>query len=199
MNTFGCREYALSAAPESLGILIISDALQRALEEKLDLVEVASQCRSSRLSYYGLWKVQIRKIEKTEGGKKKQHVSHLKEIKMHPKIEEHDYGFKLDHAEVPHERDRVKATIVFRAAKSLTSISEKSSSIVSVPIWRTYPILSFRAKWKAEHDFDVRRRQNENQGNNTETGPGKKTAGSHGKTSRPAPVAAPAPEKEKTQ
>jgi translation initiation factor IF-3 len=47
--------------------------------------------------------------------RKKQHVMHLKEIKMRPKIDEHDYGFKMDHArEFLGERDKVKFTITFR-------------------------------------------------------------------------------------
>jgi translation initiation factor IF-3 len=62
---------------------------------------------------YGKFKYE--KAKKLKEEKKKQHVSHLKEIKMHPKIEDHDYNFKLDHARKFLMRgDRVKATIVFR-------------------------------------------------------------------------------------
>src|SRR4029077_18536093 len=47
--------------------------------------------------------------------RKKQHVMHLKEIKMRPKIDEHDYGFKMDHArQFLTARDKVKITITFR-------------------------------------------------------------------------------------
>ena len=100
---------------ESLGILPIADALQRALEEKLDLVEVAPNADPPvcRIMDYGKFKYE--KAKKLKEAKKKQHISHLKEIKMHPKIEDHDYNFKLDHARKFLIRgDRVKATIVFR-------------------------------------------------------------------------------------
>jgi len=62
---------------------------------------------------YGKFKYE--KSKKQKEAKKKQHVSHLKEIKMHPKIEDHDYDFKMDHArKFLFRGDRVKATVVFR-------------------------------------------------------------------------------------
>ena len=60
-------------------------------------------------------KFKYEKAKKVKEAKKKQHVSQLKEIKMHPKIEGHDYSFKLEHARKFLLRgDRVKATVVFR-------------------------------------------------------------------------------------
>jgi translation initiation factor IF-3 len=109
------RVRAISGTGESLGILTIAEALQRATEEKLDLVEVAPSADPPvcRIMDYGKFKYE--KAKKLKEAKKKQHVSHLKEIKMHPKIEDHDYNFKLNHARTFLMRgDRVKATIVFR-------------------------------------------------------------------------------------
>ncbi len=109
------RVRVISGSGESLGILPIADALARALEEKLDLVEVAPNADPPvcRIMNYGKFKYE--KAKKLKEAKKKQHVSHLKEIKMHPKIEDHDYNFKLDHArKFLFRGDRVKATIVFR-------------------------------------------------------------------------------------
>src|SRR5262245_32272758 len=81
----------------------------------LDLVEVSPTARPPvcRIMDYGKYKYeQSRKARKA---KKKQHVTHLKEIKMRPKIEDHDYGFKMDHAkEFLQARDKVKFTIMFR-------------------------------------------------------------------------------------
>src|SRR5262245_49219839 len=83
--------------------------------KNLDLVEVSPTARPPvcRIMDYGKFKYeQSRKARKA---KKKQHVTHLKEIKMRPKIEEHDYGFKMDHArEFLGARDKVKFTIMFR-------------------------------------------------------------------------------------
>jgi translation initiation factor IF-3 len=109
------RVRAISGSGESLGILPIADALQRAIEEKLDLVEVAPNADPPvcRIMDYGKFKYE--KTKKLKEAKKKQHITHLKEIKMHPKIEDHDFNFKLDHARKFLIRgDRVKATIVFR-------------------------------------------------------------------------------------
>jgi translation initiation factor IF-3 len=78
-------------------------------------VEVAPNAEPPvcRIMDYGKFKYE--KAKKLKEAKKKQHISHLKEIKMHPKIEDHDYNFKLDHARKFLMRgDRVKATIVFR-------------------------------------------------------------------------------------
>ncbi len=109
------RVRVISGSGESLGIIPIADALQRAIDEKLDLVEVAPNADPPvcRIMDYGKFKYE--KTKKLKEAKKKQHLSHLKEIKMHPKIEDHDFNFKLDHARKFLIRgDRVKATIVFR-------------------------------------------------------------------------------------
>jgi len=105
----------ISSNGESLGILPIMEARERATYEGLDLVEVAPNAEPPvcRIMDYGKFKYE--KSKKQKEAKKKQHVSHLKEIKMHPKTEEHDYRFKMDHArKFLYRGDRVKATIVFR-------------------------------------------------------------------------------------
>ncbi len=109
------RVRVVSSTGEALGILTIIEARERATLEGLDLVEVAPSAEPPvcRIMDYGKFKYE--KSKKQKEAKKKQHVSHLKEIKMHPKIEDHDYGFKMDHArKFLFRGDRVKATIVFR-------------------------------------------------------------------------------------
>ena len=62
---------------------------------------------------YGKFKYE--KAKKEKEAKKKQHIVHLKEIKLHPKTELHDYNFKVDHArKFLLKGDRVKVTVVFR-------------------------------------------------------------------------------------
>jgi len=62
---------------------------------------------------YGKYKYEQSK--KARESRKKQHVTHLKEIKLRPKIEEHDLEFKLKHAEkFLNNRDKVKFTVTFR-------------------------------------------------------------------------------------
>jgi translation initiation factor IF-3 len=100
---------------EPLGILPIADAIARAGDYALDLVEVAPTADPPvcRIMDYGKFKYE--KSKKAKEAKKKQHVMHLKEIKLHPKTDSHDFDFKLDHArKFLLKGDRVKATVVFR-------------------------------------------------------------------------------------
>lgn len=102
-------------AGEQLGIVELSKALAIAREKDLDLVEVAPEgvppvCR---ILNYGKFKYAQRKKEKEAS--KKQRVIRVKEIKIRPKIDEHDYQTKLrmawnffDHG------DKVKLTLMFR-------------------------------------------------------------------------------------
>lgn len=109
------RVRVVSGSGEALGVLTILEARERATLEGLDLVEVAPTADPPvcRIMDYGKFKYE--KSKKQKEAKKKQHVSHLKEIKMHPKIEDHDYDFKMDHArKFLFRGDRVKATVVFR-------------------------------------------------------------------------------------
>jgi len=100
---------------EQIGVLTVREALTMAQSKGLDLVEVSPTARPPvcRIMDYGKFKYdQNRRARKA---KKKQHVTQLKEIKMRPKIEGHDYGFKMDHArEFLKERDKVKFTVTFR-------------------------------------------------------------------------------------
>ena len=100
---------------EQVGILPTEEALAMAEEKGLDLVEVAANARPPvcRIMDYGKYKYQASK--RAQKAKKKQHVTHLKEVKLRPKIEEHDYQFKLRNAlRFLDGRDKVKVTIQFR-------------------------------------------------------------------------------------
>jgi len=100
---------------EQIGVLTSREALTLAQSKGLDLVEVSPTARPPvcRIMDYGKFKYeQNRRARKA---KKKQHQMQLKEIKMRPKIEEHDYMFKVNHArEFLEERDKVKVTVTFR-------------------------------------------------------------------------------------
>jgi translation initiation factor IF-3 len=98
-----------------VGVLPVREALTLAQSRGLDLVEVSPTARPPvcRIMDYGKFKYeQNRRARKA---KKKQHHMQLKEIKMRPKIEEHDYTFKIQHArEFLEQRDKVKVTVTFR-------------------------------------------------------------------------------------
>ena len=100
---------------EQVGVLATREALALAQSKGLDLVEVSPTARPPvcRIMDYGKFKYeQNRRARKA---RKNQHVMHLKEVKMRPKIDDHDYGFKLQHARTfLSERDKVKFTVTFR-------------------------------------------------------------------------------------
>jgi translation initiation factor IF-3 len=105
----------VDANGEQLGILPIQEALQRAEAAGLDLVEIAATASPPvcRIMDYGKFKYE--KSKKDKEAKKKQHIVHLKEIKLRPKTGEHDYQYKKDHARsFLIKGDRVKATVMFR-------------------------------------------------------------------------------------
>jgi translation initiation factor IF-3 len=100
---------------KQLGILPVVEALRAAANFDLDLVEVSSKSDPPvcRIMDYGKFKYQQSK--KAHEAKKKQTVIHLKEVKMRPKTEEHDFQFKLRHIErFLKEGHKTKITIVFR-------------------------------------------------------------------------------------
>jgi translation initiation factor IF-3 len=78
-------------------------------------VEVSPKARPPvcKIMDYGKYMYQMNKRAKE--ARKRQHVTHLKEIKMRPKIEPHDYDFKTRHArEFLDAGDKVKCTVIFR-------------------------------------------------------------------------------------
>jgi translation initiation factor IF-3 len=98
-----------------IGIVSIDDALGRARDLDLDLVEVAplAQPPVCRIMDYGKYKYE-RDVRQKEARKKQSRVE-VKEIKMRPKIDRHDYGTKKGHVErFLHQGARVKVTIMFR-------------------------------------------------------------------------------------
>jgi translation initiation factor IF-3 len=100
---------------KQLGILPLFEALRAASNLELDLVEVSpkSEPPVCRIMDYGKFKYQQRK--KDQEARKKQVVIHLKEVKMRPKTEVHDFQFKLRHIErFLKEGNKIKVTIVFR-------------------------------------------------------------------------------------
>nr|WP_242952053.1 translation initiation factor IF-3 [Carboxydocella sporoproducens] len=100
---------------EQLGIMPIKDALRIAAERNLDLVEVAPTAKPPvcRIMDYGKYRYEQSKREKE--ARKKQKVISVKEIKLRPSIEQHDFEVKANHVlRFLKDGDKVKATIMFR-------------------------------------------------------------------------------------
>jgi translation initiation factor IF-3 len=100
---------------EQLGIVTVDKALEIAEEKGLDLVEVAPMARPPvcRIMDYG--KFRYEEQRKARDARKRQHHVQLKEVKMRPGIEDHDFDFKTRHARrFLEEGNKVKATVMFR-------------------------------------------------------------------------------------
>jgi translation initiation factor IF-3 len=105
----------IGADGEQLGILDTNDALKKAQEANLDLVEVAPNSKPpvTRLLDYSKYKYE--QEQKQKAARKHQQQVNVREIKLRPKIATHDYETKKGHVErfLKH-RDKVKVTIMFR-------------------------------------------------------------------------------------
>lgn len=100
---------------EQVGILAIREALAYAQERQLDLVEISPTARPPVCRVMDFGKYKYEQNKKLQKARKKQHVTHLKEVKLRPKIEEHDYLFKVNHGRRFLElHDKVKFTVTFR-------------------------------------------------------------------------------------
>jgi translation initiation factor IF-3 len=98
-----------------LGVLPLKKALELALKDELDLVEVAPNADPPvcKIMDYGKFKYQQNK--RTQEAKKKQTVIQVKEIKVRPKTDEHDLLVKIRHIKrFLGEKDKAKVTILFR-------------------------------------------------------------------------------------
>ncbi len=100
---------------EQFGILSTDEALSRAAAANYDLVEIAPNAEPPvcRIMDYGKFKYEQSKKEKIS--RKRQTIIHVKEIRFRPKIENHDYEFKVKHArKFLEDGDKVKASVIFR-------------------------------------------------------------------------------------
>jgi len=105
----------IDADGEQLGVMRTQDALQMAMDSGLDLVEVSPTARPPvcRIMDFGRYKYEQSKKQKAS--KKKQHSGQIKEVKLRPKTEDHDYAFKRKHAkEFLLKHHKVKVTVMFR-------------------------------------------------------------------------------------
>ena len=100
---------------EQVGIVAIGDALRLAQEADLDLVEVAPTARPpvAKLMDYGKYKYET--AQKAREARRNQVHTVIKEMKLRPKIDPHDYETKKGHVvRFLKAGDKVKITIMFR-------------------------------------------------------------------------------------
>jgi translation initiation factor IF-3 len=127
---------------EQLGIMSVREAMKIAEEKGMDLVKVAPNAKPPvcRIMDFGKYKYEQSKREKE--ARKKQTIINVKEVKMRPNIEEHDFQTKARNAErFLKQGDKVKVTIMFRgreithpqlAEELLNKLAERVKDLANV-------------------------------------------------------------------
>jgi len=105
----------IGAEGEQLGVVTIKDAQRIALESGLDLVEIAPQAKPPACKVMDYGKYRFEQSKRKKETKKNQKIIALKEVKLRPNIEAHDFETKARNGErFLNDGDKVKVTIMFR-------------------------------------------------------------------------------------
>jgi len=100
---------------EQLGVMDTRDAVQKAREIGLDLVEIAPKARPPVCKIIDYGKFLYEEKKKKQEAKKKQTTVQVKEIKFRPGTDDHDYQYRMERARGwIEDGDKVRATIAFR-------------------------------------------------------------------------------------
>ena len=100
---------------ENLGVLNLQEAISKAKDENLDLIEIAPNARPPVCKIMDMGKYKYDAQKKANKAKKKQKKIEIKEIKLRPVTEIHDYTFKIKNAQkFLSKGDKVKFTIRFK-------------------------------------------------------------------------------------
>ena len=105
----------ISEKGEQLGIVSLEVALEQTQESGLDLIEIAPNGRPPVCKMVDYGKLKYEKKKKQQQSKKKQHVIKIKEIRLRPRIEEHDLMTKLNQGrKFLSNGAKLKVTLMFR-------------------------------------------------------------------------------------
>jgi translation initiation factor IF-3 len=105
----------ISEKGEQLGIVSLEAALEQTRESGLDLIEIAPSGRPPVCKMVDYGKLKYEKKKKQQQSKKKQHVIKIKEIRLRPRIEEHDLMTKLNQGrKFLSNGAKLKVTLMFR-------------------------------------------------------------------------------------
>jgi len=112
----------IASTGENLGIISTNKAISMAKEEGLDLIEIAPNAKPPVCKIIDMGKYKYDAQKKANKAKKKQKIILLKEIKLRPVKEAHDYNFKLKNAQkFLSKGDKVKFTIRFKGRELMHS------------------------------------------------------------------------------
>ncbi len=139
----------IGAEGEQLGLVPRNDAIAMAMEHGMDLVEVAANADPPvcRIMDYGKFKYEQQK--KKQEAKKRQAVVNIKEIKIRPKTDEHDFATKVKHIRrFLEDGDRCKVTLFFRGREIVHK--DRSLTVLDRIIEETKDIAKLEQEAKAE-------------------------------------------------
>ena len=112
-----------------IGIMPLSQALALADEEGLDLVEIAPNAHPPVCKIVEYGKFRYERTRRARNARKKQHTIEVKEIRLRPKIDDHDYAFKCRNArKFLMGRNKVKVSVLFRGREK--SHSERGQALL---------------------------------------------------------------------
>jgi translation initiation factor IF-3 len=141
----------VSADGEQLGILPIAQALEIARQRELDLVEVAAEAAPPVCRIMDFGKFKYQQARRAKEARKKQSTVQLKEVKLGPKTDTHDFDFKAKHIRrFLEEGNKAKVTVRFRGREmahtelGLRMLTRMSELLADVGIVENHPRLEGR-------------------------------------------------------
>ena len=112
---FASEVQVINSAGENLGVMKTKEAIRMANEEGLDLIEISPNAKPPVCKIIDIGKYKYNLQKKASKAKKKQKQVSLKEIKLRPGTETHDYNFKIKNAQkFLSKGNKVKFTVKFR-------------------------------------------------------------------------------------
>ena len=109
------RVRVIDGEGENLGVMLTAEAIEAAAAEGLDLVEISPNADPPVAKFLDIGKFKYEAQKKANLARKNQRTQEIKEIKMRPNIDDHDYDTKMKKLnEFIDEGDKVKVTLRFR-------------------------------------------------------------------------------------
>lgn len=127
----------------------VSEALKLASEKGMDLVEIVPNANPPVCKIINLGKFQYEQQKKDKIQKKKQHVTILKEIRLHPNTDSHDFDFKSRHAiKFLSEGNKVKVSVIFKGRELAYTDNGKELLIKFIERLQEYSKLEDQIKFE---------------------------------------------------
>lgn len=135
-----------------IGVLPIRQALALAEEHGLDLVEIAPNAHPPVCKVVDYGKFRYERTRRARTARKKQHTIDVKEVRLRPKIDDHDYDFKCKNARRFLEgRDKVKVSVLFRgrekshAERGRVLLEKFASDLADIGVVEQHPQMDGRS------------------------------------------------------